>query len=427
MVISVELIAEESPGANLVQDLLENRLYAVTRCLPSRASAATDGQADCRIFYGGGDTPAVLSAALTLGRDAPSMLITADPSFRGSAALSLANIDECLVLPLDETCLDVSIQRQLDHWAKLQELRERWPKGLPLPTAEVGTEQHLTLVEPDRLTRARCADLLVEQGYVVCQETWASLPTAAPTSLLIANPGIGGQVPENLRRAKEFGDQSDQGFDMIVLRGQGAGPLGHERAAEAGAFDVLEKPFADAFLLTQVRAVFRRQGEWRALNDGLADLRRMGAEDALSGLRSRAFAERALVYGPQVSLAMLDMDNLKQINDRLGHLAGDEAIRQIGRVLKTQFHEPNLIARWGGDEFLVFNAKGEDLVTGLEASLKRLSAIKLDAADRRDMSPDFSYGLAHGGEGASMDALIRLADARLYENKRTKKGGQNPL
>ena len=92
----------------------------------------------------------------------------------------------------------------------------------------------------------------------------------------------------------------------------------------------------------------------------LEELLRRASKDALSGLLNRATMERSIkerlkAMEPEETCALfiVDLDNFKQINDTLGHRAGDQAIRQAGRILSGLFHASDVVGRLGGDEFVV--------------------------------------------------------------------------
>ena len=93
----------------------------------------------------------------------------------------------------------------------------------------------------------------------------------------------------------------------------------------------------------------------------LEELQRRASRDALSGLLNRATMEQSIrerlrELDPEESCALfiVDLDNFKQINDTLGHRAGDEAIRQVGKILSGIFRASDIVGRLGGDEFAVF-------------------------------------------------------------------------
>lgn len=92
-----------------------------------------------------------------------------------------------------------------------------------------------------------------------------------------------------------------------------------------------------------------------------AELREQAIRDPLTGLYNRRFLDevlrreiaRAERYGHPISLILIDIDNFKELNDRYGHLVGDEALRRVARALRENIRRADYIFRWGGDEFCV--------------------------------------------------------------------------
>jgi diguanylate cyclase (GGDEF)-like protein len=148
----------------------------------------------------------------------------------------------------------------------------------------------------------------------------------------------------------------------------------------------------------------------------VAELRHAAATDPLTGvLNRRAFAERcghelARVRrsGEAFSALLIDVDHFKQINDREGHAAGDEALVELAAMLGRELREIDTVARLGGDEFAVLlPATGR---AGAAATADRLRAAA---------GIPISIGIAvYGIDGHTTDELARAADAALYEAKR---------
>jgi diguanylate cyclase (GGDEF)-like protein len=162
-------------------------------------------------------------------------------------------------------------------------------------------------------------------------------------------------------------------------------------------------------------------------NQKWAQLARLALTDRLTGLSNRHAGERALQRdaararraGLPFSLALLDLDNFKQVNDRYGHAVGDEILRQVSQVLASTFRASDLAVRWGGDEFLILlpdvAAKGATIFA--ERARMQIETLTFSGG-----SITISGGVVEMGKDESpRDALAR-ADAQLYEAKR---GGRN--
>lgn len=158
-------------------------------------------------------------------------------------------------------------------------------------------------------------------------------------------------------------------------------------------------------------------------------LRRLATTDELTGLHNRRhFVERmrlalavARRYDQWCALAIVDIDQFKQLNDRLGHQAGDQALRALAAVLLGNLRASDLAARFGGDEFVV-------LMPLTEPHAAQLAAERLQGAIRADggaFGLTVSIGVtALFGAAAAFEDLMAHADLALYEAKR---GGRDQV
>ena len=155
-------------------------------------------------------------------------------------------------------------------------------------------------------------------------------------------------------------------------------------------------------------------------------LEKMATTDKLTGLANRqAFdllisqAIRELGRAPAPLLAILiDIDNFKPINDRLGHLAGDSVLRQVAATIRQTLRKADIVCRWGGEEFLVV-AKDIAEAEGRQLAEKIRSAVESGPFRHKGetIAVTVSLGVAAHGQGETAEQLIARADQALYAAK----------
>ncbi|MES2075667.1 MAG: EAL domain-containing protein [Pseudomonadota bacterium] len=162
------------------------------------------------------------------------------------------------------------------------------------------------------------------------------------------------------------------------------------------------------------------------------ELRHLASHDPLTGLANRnlmldrlsqaiAFAHRAARH---VAVMFIDLDRFKNINDSLGHDAGDQVIVEVGRRLARNIREGDTVARVGGDEFVVLlsDVARDDEVAALAA--KMLAALSLPiTVHGQELAPVGSIGISlYPRDGADSRDLLRNADAAMYRAKELGRG-----
>jgi diguanylate cyclase (GGDEF)-like protein len=150
-----------------------------------------------------------------------------------------------------------------------------------------------------------------------------------------------------------------------------------------------------------------------------AELARVAQRDALTGLANRrALAlmdpavRRLSAHDPPASLVLLDIDHFKDINDRLGHAAGDEAIRRVAQLLLATLREGDTVVRWGGEEFVVW-LPGLDILRAQAVAEK----LRLAVAEAPPPCMTVSIGMAELRLGESLADAIHRADHAMYAAK----------
>ncbi|MEK8032016.1 GGDEF domain-containing protein [Ideonella sp. DXS29W] len=154
------------------------------------------------------------------------------------------------------------------------------------------------------------------------------------------------------------------------------------------------------------------------------DLARQARQDALSGALNRHGLTEALIGQTRLgdaalfpaALVFIDIDHFKQINDRHGHAVGDEVIRGLAELVRAQVQREDLLARWGGEEFLLLcQATPMAEAYGIAERLRQAVA-QADWPARLQVS--CSFGVAEWSRGQDLDDAIRRADEAMYQAKR---------
>jgi diguanylate cyclase (GGDEF)-like protein len=153
-------------------------------------------------------------------------------------------------------------------------------------------------------------------------------------------------------------------------------------------------------------------------------LRRAAVTDPLTGVGNRSALRRRLdaACGP-VTLAIIDLDDFKPVNDTYGHDVGDAVLRQVAERIAGTVREDDLVVRFGGDEFAIVFADGEPIEgpsPGLSRTTRRVVAA-IEQPVALDGGPAIRVGASVGVATAVAGEVVHLADAALYEAKNRKR------
>ena len=201
------------------------------------------------------------------------------------------------------------------------------------------------------------------------------------------------------------------------------------KAIREGAQDYLIKGHTDGNLLVRsLRYAIERK-------EAQDTIKKMAYHDSLTGLPNRMLfndrckmaMEESKRYHKKTALIMLDLDNFKDINDKLGHEAGDELLKEVSGRLGNILRQIDTVCRMGGDEFALLITELSSKEATEEAAHRILAAIRkpfiLNGFAARISA---SFGIAvYPDDGENLETLIKHADMAMYEVK--KRGSNNYL
>ncbi len=171
----------------------------------------------------------------------------------------------------------------------------------------------------------------------------------------------------------------------------------------------------------------RLRQQRRELEAALAKVQELATRDGLTGLYNRrhmqelldASVDRLERYGERFSVALIDLDHFKRINDTHGHRVGDEVLVSFSRIASAVLRETDVLARWGGEEFIMLfpNASSPQAMAPLWRLQSQLRQAVVSSS-RPELRVTFSAGVAIHVANASLGQTLERADTALYEAKR---------
>lgn len=287
----------------------------------------------------------------------------------------------------------------------------------------------ILIADDDVTSRLVLAGVLTKCGHEVVptvdgDEAWEAMRRPDAPALAILDwmmPGLAGV--EVCRRIRAL--QADQPPYVIILtsRGEKADIV---EGLEAGADDYLAKPFDSGELRARVDVGCRMIDLQAKLLEARDALAHEAMHDPLTGaLNRRAFAdvlsrelslERRHHHG--LALGICDIDSFKTINDTHGHQVGDEVLCGLVRLIQAGLREHDVLARFGGDEFVVLTGHAGDGDAVIPYERARAAAAEDPIPTGvGDVSITISFGVSIWRDGETGDELLAAADTALYQAK----------
>ncbi|MDP2171967.1 MAG: diguanylate cyclase [Rhodocyclaceae bacterium] len=289
------------------------------------------------------------------------------------------------------------------------------------------------LIVDDQEAEVRLLEqMLSEAGYqritsTLDPQTVCALHHANNYDLILLDlqmPGMDGfQVMEGLKQI-----ETDSYIPVLVITAE---PDHKLRALQAGAKDFISKPFDLLEVKTRIHSMLEVRLLYKKLEDYNHELESLAMHDALTGLPNRRLLidrlSLAIAHARRnqqtMAVMFLDLDGFKQINDTLGHAAGDALLRMVADRLISVVRQEDTVARVGGDEFVI--ALWESIY---DEGLVRLVAKVVQAVSQPYDIQGASVGITtsvgvgiYPTHGEDVVTLMKSADLALYEAKRTGK------
>ncbi|MFV2035941.1 MAG: diguanylate cyclase, partial [Halocynthiibacter sp.] len=240
----------------------------------------------------------------------------------------------------------------------------------------------------------------------------------------LANGGDGLRLVSNLRANL---DTRQSAIILVVEDGEMDTAT---KGLELGASDYIHAPFDPNEMVARLRSQMRRKKYSDRLRSNVRDGLKMAVIDPLTGLYNRRYAtqhmqriiERSGESGLPYAVIMMDLDRFKSVNDTHGHDAGDHVLKEFARRLQENLRGIDLVARLGGEEFLVVlpDTGPTEVEFAAERLRKAIDREDFEIGGGKHIPITVSIGVAFGGpDDKNPGVLIQQADAALYESKST--------
>lgn len=372
----------------------------------------------------------------------PVIMVTAlgDPEDRVQG-LS-AGADDFLTKPVDDTAMFARVRSLLRVKLMLDELRmrERTSASLgvitpPVPSLhEDYAAAQILLVEDNPRDQVRLQRMIEGQFRTeMTADGMDALNRARQVEYDSVVVSLSLQNPDGLRLCSQFRTTEETRNVPILLL---VGPDDQKqlvKGLEIGVTDYVVRPIDRNEFIARLRAQVRRKRYQDRLRLHYQQSMEMAVTDPLTGLYNRRYmashlatllTQSASQHG--TSVAIIDLDHFKQVNDTHGHPAGDDVLREVGNRIVRNIRGIDMACRYGGEEFVVLMPD-----TSLEASevvanrlLNAIGGKPMQTRSAGEMTVTCSIGCTASLESDTADTLLKRADDALYEAKH---GGRNRI
>ena len=348
-----------------------------------------------------------------------------------------AGADDFLTKPVDDLSLFarvkslVRLKMMMDELQLRRRTREQFgvvEEGPTLAEEDTSAASILIVDDYDPIAR-RLEATLVGDGHrvevVVDGEHGLARATSGDFDLFVVSLSLQGDDPLRLCSQLRSNETSRNIPILVVVDEEDRERLA--KGLELGVNDYLAHPVDRNELLARARTQIRRRRYQEHLRDTYSRSITMALLDPLTGIYNRRYLDTHLAAlladtaerTKAVSLLILDVDFFKKINDKHGHAAGDEVLKEVAARVADRLRGFDTFARFGGEEFVVVMPEtGLDMAAGVAERIRAaIAETPIPVHGKESVSVTVSIGVAMSGHEETPEAVLERADRALYRAK----------
>jgi two-component system, cell cycle response regulator len=379
-------------------------------------------------------------------RDIPVVMLAADGSTDQRLQALRAGVDDFLQKPVDDQMLMARLRNLVRSRDATAEVEARDPAhqvpGMAEPAAVFEVAGLVALVsdcptEAMALRRELCTALADTLVILTPEEALSEpAPGSIPPDVFVLAADLGGRNL-GLRLMSELLSRPQTRHAALCIILPDAAPEGAAMAFDLGAHDVVRPDANPQELALRLSRMLRRKRAADQIRATVQDGLRLSVIDPLTGLFNRRYAlpclggiaERSGAAGLPYAVMIIDIDRFKTVNDRFGHAAGDAVLIEVSRRLLENLRAGDLLARIGGEEFLIGlpgTALAEAKVIA-DRLCAQINARPIRTSDRAGIPVTASIGLAIGPVRTGGETVAEIIDRADHALLVAKSGGRNQV
>ena len=313
-----------------------------------------------------------------------------------------------------------------DYYDKTQGIQEFVPFVRALMDRYTALSGKVLFVEDNDLEAALMVDMMERHGLDVVRASSAEAALRmvddsidlVVTDFFLQGEMSGGDFLHTLRCGRRYAHEE---LPVLVITGSGNAEIQAE-IFHAGGNDFVIKPVVEEAFISRLRSLMLNKKQFNLLRRQSEEMRRMASQDILTGVYNKRYlVERATQFLADARnhpawVVVVDLDHFKIINDRHGHMTGDRVLQAVGALFRGFFREGDVIARSGGEEFvLLLKARSRDQCFEEVETLRR----RLECLRPEGLELTASIGLATNMDraGAGYETILDEADRAMYRAK----------